>query len=109
MREQPSAWSTRDENRFMTTTTVCRTIVLCVCHWNRTSDPCITSSTDFERVTKKTNAQCIKLFQCTNQGFRRWWIHKIEMQQVIDPQTLEHEHHIAEIGPCWVLQGAFEA
>lgn len=42
-------------------------------------------------------SQCIELLQCYNQCLLWWWIQKVEMHQIVDTQTLQHQHDVAQI------------
>ena len=41
--------------------------------------------------------QCIELFKGNDQSFRWRGIHEIEMNQIIDTQTLEKKNHVPQI------------
>mmetsp|Transcript_45512 Transcript_45512/g.99125 ORF Transcript_45512/g.99125 Transcript_45512/m.99125 type:complete len:321 (+) Transcript_45512:593-1555(+) len=43
--------------------------------------------------------ECIELLECLDQGLRGRRIHKVEMQQIIDANGLQHEHHVSQVGP----------
>ena len=52
--------------------------------------------------------QGVQLFQRQDQCLRRGWVHEVKVDEVIDTQTLEQEHHISKVGPLDLCGGQEE-
>ena len=42
--------------------------------------------------------QGVELLQCQDERLRRRGVHEIEVDEVVDAQTLQQQHHIAQVG-----------
>mmetsp|Transcript_11887 Transcript_11887/g.27867 ORF Transcript_11887/g.27867 Transcript_11887/m.27867 type:complete len:229 (+) Transcript_11887:764-1450(+) len=47
----------------------------------------------------------VQLLQSANEGFRRRWVHEVEVQEIVYSQAFKHQDHVSHVGALDVWHG----